>query len=605
MLRIGFVLSACHSLLALAGMSLVVVPAVAAAPPALKDLTPEARARIDRLAVQHPLDSLRQQRRNVAGNISLWALSHLALDPEDEAEHARTVNKQILEHKRQLDTPAAAQRILDKLLEKLPPHLKPEEFEYKVIVLDQPAANVLTLGGGFIFVSRPLLDALLSDKERGEAALAFVLAHQLGHMGLLHTRHGWQSYELEGELQKGIEMHIARPQLREILHTGVEAAGERMKFLYSRRQMYEADLFAWQLCRNAGLSLDAALDALRWLAVVDHPRLLTEKDYRPDDDSGRDVPPALLRLRRLFMERDGQVEDKEGTYGLFLWDSRSDTFQSCGRQSIAAEDRPIIFVHGFRGSMRTFRDYLQALAKDRQLSRRKLLVFRYPNNSSLGLCGQFLVNEMRRVVAAPEKAFFVCHSAGGLVFRWYVETRKRPFDRAVLLSTPNQGTSLTSLKYLADLSAFIDELKMNGPGALGRMLPEGEGQVVYDVHADSLFLRYLGHNADLAKRYHVFSGEFLRSGQVIALGVAIVAAKRVMTNRLLPRIDSPVLRRQALRRVEHWHLPREISRGDLIVSVRSALLKDAGQATRTALSHEGFKTDENVIQDVMDSILGK
>ncbi|MGH7171638.1 MAG: esterase/lipase family protein, partial [Gemmataceae bacterium] len=348
-----------------------------------------------------------------------------------------------------------------------------------------------------------------------------------------------------------------------------------------------------------------ALDALRWLAVVDHPQLLTDKAYQPDGESEREVPLALLRLRRLFMERDGQVEDKEDKYGLFLWDPRGDTFRRCGRQSIAAEDRPILFIHGLRGSMRTFHDYLKAFAKDGELSRRKLIVFRYPNNSSLSRCGQFLTNEMRRVVVAPEKAFFVCHSAGGLVFRWYAEVRKRPFDRAVLLSTPNKGTSLTSLKYLADLSAFIDELKMSGPGALARMLPEGEGQGVYDVNADSLFLRYLGHNADLAKRYHVFSGEYLRTGQVIALGVGIAAAKRVMTNRLLPRIDSPVLRRQALRRVDHWHLPREISRGDLVVSVRSALLKDAGHATKTTLNHEEFKSDEKVIQEVMDSILGK
>lgn len=606
MSHIGFVSSTCRLLLAWSGLLLAVSPGLAAAPPGLKELTPEVRTRLDRLAEKHPLDTLDQQKRNVAGNISLWALGHLALDPQDELEHAQAVHKQILEHERKLDTPEAAQRLLEKLLDKLPPHLKPDSFEYKLIVLDQPAANVFTLGGGFIYLSRPLLDALLPDKERGETALAFILANQLGHMGLLHTRHGWQSYELEQELQKGIELHVARPRLREILHTGVEAAGGHTKFLYSRRQMYEADLFAWQLCRNAGLPLDPAVDALRWLAVVDHPRLLRDADYRPDaDGSEQKPPPALLRLRRLFMERDGSVDDREGTYGLFLWDAQRDSFERCGRQSVAAEDHPIVFVHGFRGSMQTFRDYLRAFADDRELSKRKLLVFRYPNNSSLGRCGQFLVNEMRRVVAAPEKAIFVCHSAGGLVFRWYAETRKRPFDRAILLSTPNEGTSLTSLKYLADLSALIDELKMNGPGALARMLPEGEGQIVYDVHADSLFLRYLGHNADLAKRYHVFSGEYLRPPQVLGIGVAIAAAKRVMTNRLLPRIESPVVRRQAARRVERWRLPVEISRGDLIVSVQSALLKDAGHSTRTALNHEAFKSDEQVIRDVIDSIRGK
>ncbi|MHB1423332.1 MAG: M48 family metalloprotease [Gemmataceae bacterium] len=606
MSRLGLVSSNRRLSFVLPVLLLSMSSVLADAPPSLKELTPAIRGRIDRLAEKQPLDALPAPKQIVVGDISLWALGHLALDAEDEVEHARAVHKLILDHERKLETPAAVQRVLDKLLENLPPHLKPAAFEYKLFVLDQPGPNVFTLGGGFIYLSRPLLDALLSDKERGETTLAFILAHQLGHMGLQHTRRGWQSYELEEELQKGIDLHIARPQLREMLHTGVESAGARMKFLFTRRQIYEADLFAWQLCRNARLPLDQALDALRWLAVVDHPRLLRDDSYRPKDDNPEsETPPALLRLRRLFMERDGLVDDKEGKYGLFLWDARDDTFQRCGRQSIAAADRPIVFVHGFRGSRRTFRDYLQTFSEDRDLSRRKLLVFRYPNNSSLARCGEFLVNEMRRVAAAPEKAFFVCHSAGGLVFRWYAEVRKRPFDRAILLSAPNEGTSLAALKYLADLSAFFDELKMNGPGALARMLPEGEGQVVYDVQTDSLFLRYLRRDAELAKRYHVFSGEYLRPVQVIAVSAGIAAAKRVLMNRLLPCIHSPMVRRQALRRVERWHMPVELSRGDLVVSVRSALLKDAGRATRTPLSHEQFKTDEQVIQEVRDSILGK
>jgi hypothetical protein len=264
-----------------------------------------------------------------------------------------------------------------------------------------------------------------------------------------------------------------------------------------------------------------------------------------------------------------------------------------------------VFVLGFRGTMRTFRDYLPAFAEQPGLRGRKLLVFRYPNNSSLGRCGEFLVNEMRRAVVAPGKAAFVCHSAGGLVFRWYAEVLKGPFDRAVLLSTPNEGTSLTALKYLADLGALVEEMKLNGPGALARMIPEGDGAVIYDVHEDSLFLRHLGHDAKLAKRYYVFSGDCLTRVEVVALRAAVVAARRVLENRVLPRIESPVLRRQALRRIDRWHLPREISRGDLVVSVQSALLEDAGRSTRTALNHEQFLRDELVIRDVMASIRGE
>ena len=87
-------------LLTLASLSLISVPGVAAPPPALKDLTPAVRERIDRLAEKHPLDTVSQQTRYVAGDISLWALSHLALDPEDELEHAQAVHKLILERER-------------------------------------------------------------------------------------------------------------------------------------------------------------------------------------------------------------------------------------------------------------------------------------------------------------------------------------------------------------------------------------------------------------------------------------------------------------------------------------------------------------------------
>jgi pimeloyl-ACP methyl ester carboxylesterase len=595
-----------HLSLVLGGLLLAASSATAAEPPRLKDLTPDVRTRIDRLAAQHPLDTLQQAKRNVAGNVSLWALSHLALAPEDEREHAEAVHKHILGHEKTVATPPAAQRVFRKLLDNLPPHLKPDAFEYTLTVLDQTEADAFTIGGGYVYISRSLLDALTADPEHGETALAFVLGHQLGHIGLLHCRHGWQVFELQQEIQKGIDIHIAREHLREVLHTGVESAGDHVNFLYTRRQVYEADLFAWQLCRNTGLPLDHALDGLRWLVLVEQPRIRTDGAYHRDgEETGGEGAPALLRLKRLFMERDGQVDDPHDTYGLLLWDARSDSFQRCGPQSVGAGEKPIVFVHGFHGSTRTFRDYLHTFARQPELRERKLLVFRYPNNASLCLCGQFLHNEMRRAVAAPEKAVFVCHSAGGLVFRWYAEARKNPFDRAILLSTPNEGSSLTSLKYLADLGAFIDELKMNGPGAIARMIPEGEGQIIYDVHADSLFLRYLGHNAELAKRYHVFSGDFLRPLQVAALGTGIVAAKRVLKNRVLPHIESPVLRRQSMRRIDRWHLPREVSHGDLVVSVQSALLKDAGRSTRTPLNHEEFKTDEQEIRDVMESIQGR
>ena len=148
-----------HFLLTLGGASL----GEAAPPPSLKELTPALRTRIDRLAAQHPLDTLRQQKRNVAGNVSLWALNHLALAPEDEREHAEAVHKQILRHEKTIATPPAAQRVFRKLLDNLPPHLKPDAFEYTLTVLDQTEANAFTIGGGYVYISRSLFDALLAE----------------------------------------------------------------------------------------------------------------------------------------------------------------------------------------------------------------------------------------------------------------------------------------------------------------------------------------------------------------------------------------------------------------------------------------------------------
>src|SRR5215469_14260493 len=124
-------------LLALCGLALAVTPTVAAAPPSLKDLTPAVRTRIDRLAAQHPVDTLRQEKIKVAADLSLWALSHLALAPEEEFEHAQAVHKEILKRERVAIAPPSAQRVFRKLLDKLPPHLKPDAFEYSLIVLDR------------------------------------------------------------------------------------------------------------------------------------------------------------------------------------------------------------------------------------------------------------------------------------------------------------------------------------------------------------------------------------------------------------------------------------------------------------------------------------
>src|SRR5262249_8356299 len=159
---------------------------------------------------------------------------------------------------------------------------------------------------------------------------------------------------------------------------------------------YEADLFAWQLCRNAGIAQEQALDALRCLALQTHPRLKTADDYRPAEKALAPVllyylssqPEPLIRLKRLFMERDGLVAD-EKTYGLFRYAPAKGEFSRCDARSVSAEEAPFVFIHGLRGGNETFRAFLDFLSEQKELAGRPLLSFRYPNNDSLARSGTF------------------------------------------------------------------------------------------------------------------------------------------------------------------------------------------------------------------------
>jgi pimeloyl-ACP methyl ester carboxylesterase len=572
---------------------LVVVVAAPCDAAGLRDLTPAERDRIDHLARQRPPPSALREAAYFAGDYVTWLISRTTLTPEEERDRARELHRDLLARQRALPVPAAAERLFRKLLAALPPHLKPEAFAYTLTILDSPEEEAFTAGGGLVYVTRPLLDAIQAGKH-GEAALAFVLAHELGHVGLQHTRRGWQLVQIGEEIDKGLLTHIPLEKVRTALERGVRRTARGMRFLYAAGQQVEADTFALHLCRNAGIMGDV-LDAVRWLAWREPSFPILAADLaRSDFESS---PAALVRLRHLLMERDGVVED-EGHCGLFAYNPRDRSLRKCRARSVAAGDRPIILVHGLHGDEQTFRAWLRFLAGRDEMAGRPLLVFRYPNNESLSRCGHFLHREMVRVVTAPAEADFIGHSAGGLVIRCYTEVRKGEFHRAVFLGTPHEGSNQTELKFLADVVRLV------GSGvAFGRLAPEGRGDVVHDLHPDSLFLRHLGHDPEQAARYHVFTGRCLSRTQVLALRLALDASLSTLRRQVGERLPSPVLREQTLRALERCVLPPEVAHGDLAVSVESATLADAGRVTHTRLHHQAFRTDQRVMRQVVESLL--
>jgi Zn-dependent protease with chaperone function/pimeloyl-ACP methyl ester carboxylesterase len=575
------------------------------------DLGPAERARIDRRAAEQPLETPKQEQVNFAGNITAWLISQGTLTPEEERDYAQEWHTRLLAAPQSVPVPDEVAKMFRKLVEQLPPHLKPEPFRCTLTVLDVPEHTAFTVGAGLVYVTRPLLDDLLRDEERGPAALAFVVAHELGHVARGHTRRGWQLVQLEAEINTGVRLLVEKEKVRKLLQTCVATSGKLVKFLYTREQAYEADSFAWQLCRNAGVDADHALDWLRRLAAERHPRALDNgrppDARRPTSTLGyylSEEPDPLRRLRRLQMERDGRVDDEE-QYGLFAYGREAGGLKRCGAGDVGAGEKAIVFVHGLRGDEETFATCLRHFAGRKELDAYRLLVFRHPNNDSLARGGEFLAREMTRVVASPENAFFVCHSAGGLVFRYYAEIKQGDFDRAVFLGTPHQGSSLTSLKFLVEAAEFVGELRHGLSGAVAATVAEGRGEVAHDLHPDSLFLQYLGRDERRAGRYHVFYGRHLGKSPSLALWATVTAARGAFRHLIAECVGSHSLRRQALRLLERLCVPDEVTYGDLIVSVDSASLEGAASVTATKLHHLALTTDKDVMRRVLGIIAGE
>ncbi len=465
-------------------------------------------------------------------------------------------------------TPATAQRVFDRLVAELPPHLKPDAVRYRLIVLDLAGERIYTNGRETVLITKPMVERLLAHKEHGDAALAFVLADEIGHVALGQCRRALAEKAAVASIVSFLPFGLPHP-----VRCGASAG-----FIYTTAEQRDADRFALHLCRNAGFDLDAALDPLR-----------------SDSD-------CASRLRLLLMERDGLFDDPM-RFGLFLFDRHSGKLARCGPREIGPDERPIVLVHGLRGNEWALGAYLLFLRKQAEVADRPLVVFRYPNNESLSRCGQFMTREMRRVIVEPKGAVFVCHSAGGLVFRWYAEVRRGGFDKAILIAVPNAGTNMAEFKSFLDVGRFILDLPDGVDYAMRNEFDEGDGEIARDLKPDSLFLRWLNRETPPVERYQIFYGQFFDLWQALELQAGFVVAKSYLAESIADLVPFPDLQSRFMHLVAKAPLPEEIMRGDLVVSVRSACLPGVSRTTAFAVHHEAFRYDPEIIRRVFEAIL--
>lgn len=582
------------------------------APPLkLADLTPAASARIDGAALAAPLENLPAQKLDFSGDIVAWLISRAPLRPEEERARAEAAHAETIAKFKPVATPPEAHAVFQKLLATLPGSLKPAVFQYTLTVVDSPDLNAFNAGGGFVYITAPLLRLLLEDPARGRDMLAFVLAHELGHIGLLHSRRGYQAVMLREELEHGVQTGIDNARVQQFLLTTVNPAGSLVRFLYTKWQEYEADLFAIHLCRNAAFRLNKALDFLRLLCLMTETRGVTAVAHQTGAAA---LPPTLayyfaahpdphLRLKRLYFELTGQLEHGDG-YGLFEFNRQTTQLTPVAGNSMPPDQRAIVFIHGMEGDRTSYLRMMNAFTGDQRADGVRLFALGYPNDQSLACSGRFLKNELHRTGITGSQTDFVCHSAGGLVFRFYTEVTGGEFRRAVFHGTPHGGSSLATLRFLLEASELLGGLKLGFPTALKQTIVDGHGQISYDLQPDSLFLRYLARfEKPGIGRYHIVRGRALKLPQALLLQAGVDATRALLKRKIATASRSPLLQRAAVDATDRLVVAREISEGDLAVSLDSADLRGAASLKTMSLNHVELKSDANVFRHTVSALL--
>lgn len=171
---------------------------------------------------------------------------------------------------------------LDALSKRLALTLVNRERTFQIRCLADSEPNAFALPGGFIFVSRALLE--LCDFDQDETA--FVLAHEMAHVLRSHSLNRLLTSEVVNLLSRGGPIkRVLKPVVGRLVQQLVTQG-------YSRRQEFEADRAAVQMARVAGYDPEASI------------RLLQRLEKRGTESDGlagyfSSHPPLALRIGRI------------------------------------------------------------------------------------------------------------------------------------------------------------------------------------------------------------------------------------------------------------------------------------------------------------------
>jgi predicted Zn-dependent protease len=212
--------------------------------------------------------------RSVTGNESEAIVAEQAVG----RDLARAVLEQL-----ERDPDPAAREHLDYLAAKLAAGLSDRRYGFRVVAVRSPEMNAFALPGGYVLVTRRLLDVCAWDHDE----LAFVLGHEMGHVVKRHAIERLMANALfDGVVARlPVGGAVLRPHVAALLSTLLRQG-------YSREQELEADAFGARAARAAGFAPDGARRLLVRLAAESAAEPLLSGYFASH-------PPLNERLRHL------------------------------------------------------------------------------------------------------------------------------------------------------------------------------------------------------------------------------------------------------------------------------------------------------------------
>jgi Zn-dependent protease with chaperone function len=201
----------------------------------------------------------------------------LAAEYEAGLDMARQLDRSL-----SFDPDSRSGDLLSELTSRLSARLTNKERRWRVVATLTEEAGAYTLPGGFIYVTRPLIE--LCDFDADE--IACIVGHEMAHVV-----HGDAMARI---VTSAVGAGLGRLSSNLIVRWGLSAGANLLASAYSRDQEFEADYFGAKLAHAAGYDPRAAIRALSRLQEFDTSSNLRASEYFASHPA---LPDRIDRLK--------------------------------------------------------------------------------------------------------------------------------------------------------------------------------------------------------------------------------------------------------------------------------------------------------------------